>query len=160
MKPIILFIILSIQTAFGGTPSEALGDFKKSAQAQNFEETWEKSAKFEGLPEQVTDYLKGKVKRIIDLTGKGWDFEIIEEKIEGDCAVVVINESKKGGKKSFDIDPAYLIKQGGEWKVFPDVSDWEIAESVAKDKVASYKRLEAWFKIREAELKKKSSPTE
>ena len=154
MKTLILLSIFLVQSAFAGTPTEALAAFKKSSQAKDFEATWKHAAKFEGLPDQVTEYLKGKVQRFIDLTSKGWDFEIIEEKVEGDCAVVVINESKKAGQKAFDLDPAYLIKQGNEWKVFPDVSDWDIAEQVAKDKVDSFKKLEAWFKARKAELKK------
>jgi hypothetical protein len=63
---------------------------------------------------------------------------------------------RRGGhrEKAFDIDPAYLIKQGDEWKVFPGVSDWAVAEQVAKDKVDSFKKLEAWFKKRKTELKK------
>lgn len=35
-----------------------------------------------------------------------------------------------------------------------DVSDWDVAEVVAKDKVDSFKKLEDWFKARKAELKK------
>ena len=93
MKTIILLATLLVQSALAGTPTEALAAFKKSAQAEDFEATWNHAAKFEGLPDQVTEYFKGKVQRFIDLTTKGWDFEIIEEKIEGDCAVVVINES-------------------------------------------------------------------
>lgn len=154
MKTIILLVTLLVQAAIAGTPTEALAAFKKSAQAKDFEATWKNAAKFEGLPERATEYFRGKVQRFIDRTSKGWDFEIIEEKIEGDCALVVTNESKKAGEKPFDLDPAYLIKQGGEWKVFPDVSDWDIAEQVAKDKIDSYKKLEAWFKVRKAELKK------
>ena len=46
------------------------------------------------------------------------------------------------------------IKQGECWKVFPDMSDWDFAEQAAKDKVESYKKLEAWFKARKAKLKK------
>jgi hypothetical protein len=154
MKTLLLLAILLVQTAYAGTPTEALAAFKKSAQAKDFEATWKHAAKFDGLPDEVTEYLKGKVQRFIDLTSKGWDFEIIEEKLEDDCAVVVINESKKAGQKAFDLDPAYLIKQGDEWKVFPDVSDWDIAEQVAKDKVESFKKLEAWFKARKTEIKK------
>lgn len=155
MKTILLLAFILIQSALAGTPIEALGEFKKSAQTKDFEATWKHAAKFDALPDQITEHLKGKVKRFIDLTGKGWDFEIIEEKIDGDCAVVIINESKKAGRKTFDIDPVYLIKQGGEWKVFPDLTDWDIAESVAKDKVASFKKLEAWYEVRKVELKKK-----
>ncbi|MDB4508213.1 hypothetical protein N9051_01375 [Akkermansiaceae bacterium] len=74
------------------------------------------------------------MKRFIDLTGKGWDFEIIEEKVDADFAVVVINESNKEGRKASDIDPAYLIKQNGRWRVFFDVFDCDISEQVAKDR--------------------------
>lgn len=154
MKAILLLVTLLVQSAFAGTPTEALAAFKKSAQAKDFEATWKQAAKFDGLPDQATKHFKGKVQRFVDRSAAGLDFKIIEEKIEGDCAVVIINESKKAGEKAFDIDPAYLIKQGGEWKVFPDVSDWEIAEQVAKDKVDSFKKLEAWYKARKAELKK------
>ena len=54
------------------------------------------------------------------------------------------------------MDPAYLIKQNGEWRVFPDVSDWNIAEQFAKDKVDTLKRLKTWYKERKAESKKKT----
>lgn len=100
------------------------------------------------------------MKRFIDFTNKSWDFEIIEEKMEGDCAVVVINELKKEGRKTFDIDPAYLIKQEGEWKVFPDVPDWDLSEQVAKDEVETYKKLEVWFEARAVELKKEKGSEE
>ena len=153
MKPIVLLVTLLIQSAFAATPAEVLAAFKKSAQARDFEATWKQAARFDGLPDDATDYFKGKVQRFIDLTAGGWDFEIVEEKIEGDCAVVIINESKKAGKTAFDIDPVYLLKQGDEWKVLPDLSDWDIAEQVAKDKVGSFKKLEAWFGKRKDELK-------
>ena len=155
MKTIALLAILLVQSALAGTPSEALGAFKRTAQTKNFEETWKHAAKFEGLPEEATDYFKAKVQKFIDLTGKGWDFEIVEEKIEGDCAVVVINESKKEGKKAFDLDPAFLIKQEGEWRVLPEVTDWKIAKKVATAKVASFEKLSTWFETRSEEIKEK-----
>ena len=154
MKTIILLLTLFLHTAFAGTPSEALAAFQKSAQSKDFDATWKHVVKFEGMADRETQYYKGKVQRIIDLAKEGWAFEIMEEKTEGDCAVVVINESKKAGKKSFDLDPAYLIKQGEEWRVFPEVSDWELAEHMAKDKVETFKKLEAWFDARKDVLKK------
>lgn len=123
--------------------------------AKSFEDTWKHTAKFDGLPKEATEYFKAKVQKFIDLTGSGWDFEIIEEKIEGDCAVVVINESKKEGKKAFDLDPAFLIKQDGEWRVLPDVTDWKIVKKVAKDKAASFEKLVVWFDKRSDQLKMK-----
>lgn len=159
MKRLLPLLVLGVQAAAlagAGTPTEALAAFKKAAQAKDFEAAWKQAAQFEGLPPDATDYFQGKVRRFIELTGKGWDFEIVEEKLEGDCAVVVINESRKAGARAFDLDPVYLIRQGEQWKVFPDLSDWEVAEHVAKDKVESFKTLEAWFKARKAELTKEN----
>jgi hypothetical protein len=155
MKTIALLAFLLVQSALGGTPSEALGEFKRAAQSKNFEDTWKYAAKFDRLPKEATEYFKAKVQRFIDLTGKGWDFEIIEERVEGDCAVVVINESKKEGKKAYDLDPAFLIKQDGEWRVLPEVTDWKIAKKVAEDKVSSFEKLSTWFETRSEELKNK-----
>ena len=151
----LLLLAVLAQSAFAGPPTDALAAFKKSAKAKDFEAAWKHVAKFEGLPPAATKHFKEEVQEFIDLTAKGWDFEIVEEKVEGDCAVVVIKESKKGGEKTVDLDPAYLIKQGDEWKVFPEVTDWEVAEHAAKDKVAAFKKLEAWFTARKAELKEK-----
>jgi hypothetical protein len=156
MKTIVLLAILLIQSVIGGTPSEALGAFKKAAKTKNFEDTWKHVAKFDGVPDQVATGQKEDIKRFIELFGSGWDFDILEEKTEGDCAVVVINESKKHGKKSFDIDPAYLIKQNGEWRVLSGISDWNEAKQFAKDKIESYKKLETWFESRSETLKKKN----
>jgi hypothetical protein len=139
---------------FAGTPTETLTAFKKAAKAKDLEATWKHAAKFKGLPDQVNEQLKGEVQDFIDLRARGWDFEIMEEKIDDDCAVIIINESKKEGRKSFDIDPVYLIKQDGAWMVFPHLTNWEIAEQVAKDKVESYKKLEEWYKTRKAVIKK------
>lgn len=142
------------RTLAGGTPTETLTAFKEAAQTKDLEATWKHAAKFEGIPDDVTQHLKGEVKDFIDLTARGWDFEIMEEKIDGDCAVVMINEHKKEGRKAFDIDPIFLIRQEGEWMVFPDLTDWDIAKHVAKDKIDTYTKLEEWFDARKIELKK------
>jgi Domain of unknown function (DUF4878) len=157
MKIHIILAVVFIQAVFAGTPTETLTSFKKAAQTKDFEATWKHAAKFKGIPDDVTEHLKGEVKDFIDLTARGWDFEIIEEKIDGDCAVVIINQTKKEGRKSFDIDPIFLIKQDGEWMIFPDLTDWNIAKHVAKDKVDTYTKLEEWFDARKTELKKRES---
>jgi len=157
MKTLALISILAIQTALCGTPSEALENFKKAAQSKDFEATWKHAAKFDSLPEQVTEHLKSKVRKLIVLASKGWDFKVMDEKIDGDCAVVAIKEPKKNGNTEVDIDPAYMLLQDGEWRVFPDVTGWRIAEDAAKDKVETYKKLEAWYKERKIELKKKGN---
>lgn len=158
MKAFLVILTLLISPLFAESPIEVLGAFKKAAQDNDFEETWKHTAQFEGIPGEATEYLKKRVQRIIDLLSGEYDFEIIEEKIENNCAVIVINESLKGGEKAFDLDPVYLIKQDGEWKVMPDFTDWRIAEEVAKDKVESYKKLKMWFNKRKGELKQTLRP--
>ena len=91
MKTLILCITLLLPaTVSGGTPTEALVAFKASAKAGDFDATWARVAKFEGLPDQATQHFKRKVQRFIDLAAEGWSFEVIEEKVDGGCAVVVI----------------------------------------------------------------------
>lgn len=91
-----------------------------------------------------------------ELFATGWDFEILEEKVSGDCAVVVVNEVRKEGRRGgIDPDPAYLIKQDGEWRVFPDPSGREAAQQLAKQHAVTYEKLEKWFKDRKVVLKKK-----
>jgi hypothetical protein len=85
MKTLAIISILAIQSALCGTPSEALEEFKKTAQSKDFEATWKHTAKFDNLPEQVTEHLKGKVRKLIELASKGWDFKIMDEKVDGDC---------------------------------------------------------------------------
>lgn len=119
MKLLILFAILFAQAALAGAPMEALTAFKKAAQSKDFDATWKHAAKFEGLPDDATDYFKGKVQRFIDLTSNNWDFEILEEKVEGDSAVVVINESKKAGRKAFDLDSSLPDQAGRRVEGFP-----------------------------------------
>lgn len=93
----------------------------------------------------------------------------MEEKIIGDCAVILANESKKAGKKLdgkvINIDPVFMIKQGEEWRVMPDLTQWDLTRRIPADmqptsmkldekKVAAYKDLEKWVDERHEALKK------
>ena len=152
-----------------GTPTESLKAFQQAAKAQKLEDAWKHKAKFEGASEEVTQYLKSRIERILKLSAEGWGFEIIEENVSGDCAVIVTNESTKGGKKAFDIDPVFMIKQGEEWRVMPDITKWDMTKRIPADKqpasmklderkVAAYKELGKWFDERKEALKKESKP--
>jgi hypothetical protein len=160
MKKFTLLFVLICQSLYAGTPTEAMTAFLKGAKAQNFEETWKHSAQFEGIEEDFKQYLQSRVQKILDLSAKGWHLELLEEKISGDCAVIVLNEINVGDtNKSFDIDPAFLIKQKGEWKVIPSLTKWDLLDRIPVDKqpssvkldevkVAAYKGLEKWFEER------------
>ena len=157
MKSIVLLTVLSISLSFAETPTEVLKQYKASAQAKDFEATWKHTAQFEGLPEAASAYFKDKVQRIVGIMGDDWDFEILEEKIEGGCAVIVISENQKAGNASFDIDPVYLIQQNETWKVLPEFTNWRNAGEIIKDQVPTLEKLKVWYKGRKAELKEAHS---
>ena len=161
----IAFLLLLCHLAIAGTPTEALKAFQQAAEDQKLEDAWKHTAQFEGASEEVTQYLKSRVQRILKLSADGWGFEIIEEKISGDCAVIITNESTKAGKKAFDIDPVFMIKQGKEWRVMPEITQWDMTRRIPADKqpasmkldetkIAAYKALEKWVDDRTEALKK------
>ena len=164
MKIILLVLFLLVPHILADTPTKALTDYKKSVEVKDFESAWKYMPRFDGSPKEMNEYLKRRVHRSIKLASRGWDFEVLEEKIIGDCAVVVVNsvvdasnddEWEKGVKAKFDPGIIYLIQQGGDWKVFPPAHGWNyVAKYVSKDKVETFKNLEMWFKARKIELKK------
>lgn len=166
MKIITVLFVLLCQSLFAGTPTEALTAFLKGAKTQSLEETPRHTAQFEGLDDDFEKYLQSRIKRILDLSAKGWTLEIVEEKIIGDCAVLLCNDKNAGdGKNAFDPDPVFLNKQNGAWKVLPSLTEWNLLERVPAEKqpasmkldetkVAAYKQLEKWFDERGKALKK------
>jgi hypothetical protein len=169
MKTAIAFLILLCHSVMAGTPTEALKAFQQAAKDQKLEDAWKHTAQFEGASEAVTQYLKSRVQRILKLAADGWGFDILEEKISGDCAAIIINESTKAGKKAFDIDPVFMIKQGEEWRVMPDITQWDMTRRIPADKVpasmklderkvAAYKELEKWVDVRKQRLVKERNP--
>ena len=152
---IFLLIFAGHSSAFAEkTPMQVLSAMRESAQKGAFEATWKHTVKVKDIPAQAEEQLKGKIRKIIKLFSRGWNFDIKEERIVGDCAVIIVNESKKSGKASFDLDPVYLFKQNGEWKVFPDLSDWDLIEYIDKEEVETFKKLEKWYRKRETVLRK------
>lgn len=165
MKILAIITAMLCQCVLAGTPTESLNTFRKAAKEQKFEDLWKLSAQFGGSPEDLTAYFRDKVRRSMKLAAEGWDFELIDEKIIDDCAVIIINESTKQGQKAFDIDPAYLIKQNGDWKVFPGLTNWNMAEMMSKgilpqatllnkDQTEAYNKLQQWYEERKAVLRK------
>ncbi len=168
MKTFILILILFTQPIFSKTPTQTLTDFDKLTQASNVEGSWKLFTKFDNHPKEVTEYLRKRVQRSIKLASQGWRFEILEEKVIGNSAVVIINsvidstndhESEKGVKAKFDPQIAYMTKQNGEWKVFPPAHGIKyLKELLSKDTTKEFNELEKWFEARKTELIKKNNP--
>lgn len=165
MKTLTLLLILLCQSLFAGTPTEALNAFGKAAKEQKFEDAWKHTAQFEGASEEVNNYLKSLVRKVFKLSKEGWSFEILEEKISGDCAVIILNEIKEPGQNGLNIDPAFLIRQNGEWKVMPKLTQWDVSARIPagqqpasmkldEKKIAAYQELEKWVDERTEALQK------
>lgn len=169
MKIVIACLLLISTSVFAGTPSESLAAFQKATKEQKLEEAWKHTAQFEGASEELTTYLKSRIERILKISADGWSFDIVEEKVISDCAVVLINESVKDGKKAFDIDPVFMIKQGADWKVMPNITAWDMSKRIPVDqqpasmkfdepKIEAFKALEKWSEERKQALIEKREP--
>ena len=65
-----------------------------------------------------------------------------------------MNQSKKGGQAAFDLDPVYLLKQDGRWKILTHLGN---LKGIAPEKTEAFAKLEAWFKAfkKDAALQRK-----
>lgn len=158
MRALLLVCILSSPFAFAGPPAEAMKKFNQAATGKRLETAWKHIAQFKGMDARATEEYKNDVRQLIEFLANGGEIQIVDEKIEGHSALVITNTAKKGYGPSFDPDPIYLIKTGGTWKILPDFTEWELAKTYAKEQVGSFKKLEAWYSKRKAELRKAYQP--
>jgi hypothetical protein len=97
-----------------------------------------------------------RVKRLAaSLSAGGYDFSVLDAKDGGDAAVVLINDFLKDGRRTIDIKPWYLVRQGGEWRLLAKFTDYELKEYGLGDAtLAEFKKLEEWAERREPQLRK------
>ncbi|MDB5321522.1 MAG: hypothetical protein JWN40_3153 [Phycisphaerales bacterium] len=106
-------------------------------------------------PEPVRDADR-RIKRLVGtVAGPDSDFSILDALETGDVAVVLINDYLKGGRKTIDIKPWYLLRQQGEWKLLGKFTDFELKEyGFDEGRLIQYRALEKWAERRESELRK------
>jgi len=124
------------------SPKEALNAYKLACQAGDFEKSWAMEAQKKDLPERLQQQQRDLARFSFVRRKEGSDFEILAERIDGDCALIVINEFQKGGQPTFDLDPVCMIKQDDQWRVCRTQKRLEL---VAPDKASVFSKLEAWF---------------
>jgi hypothetical protein len=134
-------------------PRQALTDFKASAKSGDFEVVWKKMLKLPGLPPENEVMYRDKVRKDMTRFKEGLDFEIIDQKVDGDCAVILINQINDPAKRAANYDPIYLLKQEGEWRFFPSLSNYRQAAQIAPETVERFERLQAWYEQQEKLLK-------
>ena len=156
-SPIRIVCLLLTTCAFLGAvePREALADFKQIAKKGDFKGVWKMMLKLPNLPPETEGIYRDKVEKGMTRFREGADFEIVDQKVDGDSAVIVINEIKGLDKKAANYDPIYLLKQEGEWKFFPSLSSYRQAAQIAPETVEKFERLRAWYDQQEEILKRR-----
>ena len=156
MRPMLLILSCLLCTAGlikAGTPTEALAVFWKAARSGDFDATWKRVVKFDELPPEFVEDQKEKVRKVIKLAASGWSVEALEEKVEGDCAVIVGNEVKGEKSEVPNLDPVYLLKQDNEWKVFAKLTKFDLAAAGGKEKLEVFGKLKKWYEERKQVLR-------
>ena len=132
------------------SPVAALTAYYKALKGGDIETAKKLTATFKTLPPEyleqyTTKYSEGA--KAGKLTIKVVPTSI---KVDGDCAVVTFED---GNKDHPDYDPAYLINQGGKWKVFLKLTKWEHrAFETTEEQKKRFKALEEWFDQEKARL--------
>jgi hypothetical protein len=125
-------------------PKVVVDDFFELIRRGQPQEANKLIAKFPGLPGNVMVPLmmsmasksKGKTRRWTAMTNK----------TNGDVAVVVLLESREKEKPAFAIDPVYLFRQRGKWRILPKLTRFDLSYfHFSKQQLKDYRKLELWF---------------
>lgn len=138
---LILFLIL-FNIGLCESPQEVLTAYKHACQAGDFEKSWAMEAQKKDLPERLQQQQRDLARFSFEHRKEGSDFEVLAERIDGDCAIVIINEIQKEGQPTFDLDPVYLIKQDEQWRICRTQKQLDL---VAPDKAPVFAKLQLWF---------------
>ena len=97
-------------------------------------------------PDEVAvevDLRRNRVIKLIARAKEGIQPVVISQKVEGNAAVVVINEKPLGAAP--DYDPVYLLQIGGVWKLLPGLSSFKRMRILKPEEERSFVKLGNWF---------------
>lgn len=148
---IILVLGVSSISAWGISPKETLIQFQELCAAGRAGKATKLVAEFPNLHPLVDKLAQESIERIVSglKTGK-FSYTTITEKIDHDCAVVMIKEERPG-RDSEDYDPIYLVKQDNQWKILPKPSNWKVASEVMNNRQV-FEGLASWFDEQKASI--------
>ena len=84
------------------------------------------------------------------------EVRVLDVREAGDAAVVVADFRKRGGGRS-DIDPLFLLRDGGRWRVLPS-PDLAKFETLPDERKKEFAELQEWYVKRKDELRRAPDP--
>ncbi|MEP4079959.1 hypothetical protein [Haloferula sp.] len=114
--------VVAKEAADATAPTKALVAYETALKVGDAKAAKNLTAKFEATPEEALDQYTAKYSQgakagklsIKPVTGSA--------KVVGDFAVVTFSD---GNKDRPDYDPAFLMKQDGEWRIFLRLTKWD-----------------------------------
>ena len=95
------------------------------------------------------DELEQKFTRVARLVAQpNCDWRVLDERTEGSVAVVALEESvkKPDGRVSRDVDPVFLVRRAGGWKILLDDPD---QHGLDANELKASRNLQQWYAERE-----------
>lgn len=143
-------------SAFAATPEETaivsvLKAYRAALNAGNTEQALALTATFPSVsPKETRQSTQELVDAIKSGTLKLWIYSS-SVTVSGDCAVVVIGD----GENPTPDDPAYLLRQEGNWRVFPRLAQWdELSTALTLQQRETFTRLGSAYKEAKKELRR------
>ena len=134
---------------------DALKKYREALVAGETDTAVTLTASFQDLPAET---IKLKTQNSVEATRSGrlkiWIFPANAKVIEG-CGALIIGD---GEKPAVD-DPAYIIKQGGEWKVLLKLTDWNRPHfKISEQQKKAFEQLQTHISAKKKELRAASNP--
>lgn len=142
--------VLAEEPADVSAPTKALVSYEAALKKGDTKAAKDLTAKFKTIPAEALDASTAEYSEaakagklaITPVTGSA--------KILGDFAVVTFSD---GNKKRSDYDPAYLVKQNGEWKVFLELTRWKSPMfDLSAEQKKQLSELGEWYDAEEKRL--------
>jgi hypothetical protein len=136
-------LLLADENSPSDSPGAALKAYFEALKKGDLEAAKGLTAAFKNLPPEYLEQYTAKYSEGAKAGKLNIKLVPKSSRVDKDCAVVTFED---GNKERPDYDPAYLIKQDGQWKVFLKLTKWEHrAFETTEEQKNRFKELEEWF---------------
>jgi hypothetical protein len=99
------------------------------------------------------DHYKQRLSRLAaDMAAGGYDFRAVEQKVQQDCAAVLVRENPtRGGAPQYSA--IWLIKRNTAWKISPEPWAYRRIAGLTAAQAGTFAALDQWVQVRRGELK-------